>query len=79
VNDLGADIALLDAAVREAGALALRCFRTDLTVWQKAGGTPVSEADIAVDRHLRQWLCGECPDYGWLSEETEDDAARLGR
>ncbi|HEY6353302.1 MAG TPA: 3'(2'),5'-bisphosphate nucleotidase CysQ [Burkholderiaceae bacterium] len=79
MNDLDADITLLNAAVREAGALALRYFRTALAVWQKAGGTPVSEADIAVDRHLRQRLCGERPDYGWLSEETEDDAARLER
>ncbi len=77
MNHLDADIALLNAAVREAGALALRYFRTDLAVWQKAGDTPVSEADIAVDRLLRQRLCGERPDYGWLSEETEDDSARL--
>jgi myo-inositol-1(or 4)-monophosphatase len=79
VNDLDADVALLNAAVCEAGALALRYFRTELAVWQKAGGTPVSEADITVDRHLRRRLCEARPEYGWLSEETEDDTARLER
>lgn len=77
MSDLADDVALLKAAVREASALALRYWRTELSVWQKPGGTPVSEADITVDRHLRQRLCDARPDYGWLSEETEDDTARL--
>lgn len=79
MNDLDADLALLKAAVREAGALALRYFRRGPAVWQKSDGTPVSEADIAVDGHLRQRLRSERPDYGWLSEETADDPARLAR
>ncbi len=79
MNDLDADMALLKAAVREAGALALRYFRTQLAVWQKTDGTPVSEADMAVDAHLRQRLRSERPEYGWLSEETADDPARLAR
>ena len=43
----------------------------------KAGGSPVTEADLAVDRALRERLprAGE----GWLSEETVDDRSRLGR
>ncbi|HEX2886636.1 3'(2'),5'-bisphosphate nucleotidase CysQ [Vineibacter terrae] len=79
MTDFADDVALMVAAVREAGALALRFYRTELAVWQKAGGTPVSEADITVDRHLRQRLCTARPGYGWLSEETEDDTARLTR
>ena len=45
----------------------------------KAGGSPVTEADIAVDDFLRTTLLAARPDYGWLSEETADDPARLDR
>ena len=68
----------LEAAVREAGAIAKRTFQTALKTWTKDGGSPVSEADIAVDNFLRERLRELAPDCGWLSEETEDDRARLG-
>ena len=68
----------LEAAVREAGAIAKRTFQTTLKTWNKDGGSPVSEADIAVDKFLRERLTRLAPDCGWLSEETEDDRARLG-
>src|ERR1700687_2946560 len=71
------DQALLMAAVREAGAIAMRHFGTPVNTWEKAGGTPVSDADIAVNQHLQRRLGGARPDYGWLSEETEDDETRL--
>jgi myo-inositol-1(or 4)-monophosphatase len=66
----------LTAAVREAGALALRTFRGELKSWIKGQSSPVSEADLAVDALLRQRLLA-IRDVGWLSEETEDDPARL--
>ncbi len=66
----------LTAAVREAGALALLTFRTALKSWIKGRSSPVSEADLAVDALLRQRLLAVHP-AGWLSEETEDDPARL--
>jgi myo-inositol-1(or 4)-monophosphatase len=69
--------AALEVAVREAGALAARTFQTALKSWNKTGGSPVSEADIAVDNFLRERLKVLAPDCGWLSEETEDDLARL--
>ena len=43
----------------------------------KAGSSPVSEADYAVDKFLRETLLAARPDYGWLSEETTDTDARL--
>jgi myo-inositol-1(or 4)-monophosphatase len=73
------DRALLREAMREAGALALGYFRTDLKKWMKSGDSVVTEADIAVNDLLEKRLAGARPDYGWLSEETEDDAARLSR
>jgi myo-inositol-1(or 4)-monophosphatase len=39
----------------------------------------VSEADLAVDAALKLKLLTARPDYGWLSEETEDGEARLGQ
>jgi myo-inositol-1(or 4)-monophosphatase len=68
---------LLAAAVREAGALALKSFRGPVRQWIKGTSSPVCEADIAVDALLRERLGAAFPAYGWLSEETEDDPQRL--
>jgi len=67
----------IEDAVREAGALAARTFQTAVKNWTKHGGSPVSDADIAVDNFLRERLRAIAPDAGWLSEESEDDLARL--
>lgn len=75
--ELAADVALLAQAALEAGEIALRWYRRDPQVWEKSGGSPVSEADLAVDRHLIEVLRAARPDYGWLSEETADGPERL--
>ena len=64
------------AAMREAGALALLTFGKAPKSWIKGRSSPVSEADLAVDALLRERLLAISP-AGWLSEETEDDPARL--
>ncbi len=69
--------ARLGDCVREAGALALKMFRRPLDHWTKQGGSPVSEADFIVDRLLRERLTGSEEGFGWLSEESVDDPARL--
>jgi myo-inositol-1(or 4)-monophosphatase len=71
------DAQLLEAAVREAGALAQTLFRQQVRKWNKPDGSPVSEADVAVDRLLKARLQGLRPTYGWLSEETPDHESRL--
>jgi myo-inositol-1(or 4)-monophosphatase len=63
--------------VRSAGALALEASRKPLKTWTKGHDSPVSEVDIAVDVLLKERLTAIVPDAGWLSEETEDDPARL--
>jgi myo-inositol-1(or 4)-monophosphatase len=73
------DAALLTDTVREAGALALSLFRTDLKKWIKGASSPVSEADIAVNDLIAGKLRSAAPEYGWLSEESVDDEARLGK
>lgn len=75
----GRDLALLTDAAREAGRIALRYWRRDPKTWDKGGEHgPVTEADLAVNDMLKLMLQAARPDYGWLSEETPDDAARLG-
>ena len=76
---LASDAALLTEAVREAGALALSLFRTELKNWIKGTSSPVSEADIAVNELIARRLRSATPDYGWLSEESADDEARVGK
>jgi myo-inositol-1(or 4)-monophosphatase len=71
------DCELLESLVREAGALARRIIAEGNKSWRKNDGTPVSEADLAVDKFLKERLRAARPDYGWLSEESEDDPARL--
>lgn len=73
------DLALLTEAARSAGAIALRYWRQAPKVWEKPGQGPVTEADLAVNDHLRGLLRGARPDYGWLSEEDADSPARLGQ
>ena len=68
---------------RQAGDLAMRFFRsgssTSARIWSKAGGSPVTEADVAVDTFLKVRLSALYDEAGWLSEETADDSRRLGR
>ena len=71
------DLALILGAAREAGALALRLRDQGLSVDFKEGDSPVTNADLAVDALLKDRLRTARPDYGWLSEETVDDPARL--
>lgn len=76
---LARDAALLTETVREAGLLAKSMFRTELKNWIKGTSSPVSEADIAVNDLLEKRLRDASPGYGWLSEESADDASRLGK
>jgi myo-inositol-1(or 4)-monophosphatase len=70
-----ADLALLKSAALAAGRLAMGYFGQAHENWTKTGGSPVTEADIAVDNLLRDTLMSARPGYGWLSEETDDDPA----
>ncbi|MFC7051801.1 3'(2'),5'-bisphosphate nucleotidase CysQ [Hansschlegelia quercus] len=65
--------------VREAGAIALGYFKSGAERWTKADDSPVTEADIAVDRFLAARLPELAPGAGWLSEETADTTERLDK
>lgn len=70
---------LVDATCA-AGSLALGFFRsgetTSAAINHKAGGSPVTEADEAVNRYLERELRKIVPDAAWLSEESTDSSER---
>ena len=77
--DYSADLTLIRDAALAAGELALAEREAGLKTWSKPGGSPVTSADMAVDRLLKDALLTARPDYGWLSEETDDTPERLGK
>lgn len=71
------DLRLIRDAALAGGALALRHAEAGMNIRTKSDGTPVTDADEAVDRLLFGELTAARPGYGWLSEETVDDPSRL--
>lgn len=72
------DLNLLIEAAQVAGEIAGKYWRSSPQTWEKPDGAgPVTEADLAIDKMLNEKLMAARPDYGWLSEETEDNTARL--
>ncbi|MFD1342637.1 inositol monophosphatase family protein [Litorisediminicola beolgyonensis] len=72
------DLALLLTAAEAAGEIAIRHAGRPLMVTEKPGGAgPVTNADLAVNAVLEDMLRSARPEYGWLSEESADDPARL--
>jgi myo-inositol-1(or 4)-monophosphatase len=71
------DLELLRSCAVAAGIIASSYFRRELKTWTKENASPVSEADIVVDRYLAAALLAARPGYGWLSEETADNPSRL--
>ena len=75
---LDSDLELLIKAAQKASDIAKSFANVSVRSWEKCGGAgPVTEADIAVNQMLSSFLRSQRPDYGWLSEESEDDNSRL--
>lgn len=71
------DAALLLDVAEEAAEISLRFFQSDPEVWEKSDNAgPVTEADLAVNAMFESRLRAARPDYGWLSEETDDTTER---
>jgi histidinol phosphatase-like enzyme (inositol monophosphatase family) len=77
------DNALMEEAValaREAGRLTLDWFRSvDLAVDSKGDGTPVTAADRAAERFVRERLAQTHPEDAILGEEEPESAGTSGR
>jgi len=76
MNATDADFDRAREGLRRAMEIVRSMARPGLPFETKPGGGPVTEVDRAVDDLLRATLptAGD----GWLSEETDDDPARLG-
>ena len=73
------DARLLFDAVRQAGELGRSLARKSVQKWSKPDGSEVTEADLAINALIEERLRPARPTYGWLSEETPDDHARLSQ
>jgi len=74
------DLDLLIQAAHRAGEIATQFSGPEAKRWDKPEGAgPVTEADLAVNAMLEDMLPKARPDYGWLSEESEDNSDRLAR
>ncbi|WP_252731208.1 3'(2'),5'-bisphosphate nucleotidase CysQ [Lentibacter algarum] len=71
---------LLIEAAKTAGEIASDFAQRPHEKWDKPDGAgPVTEADLAVNNFLEVELRNARPDYGWLSEESDDSNERLGK
>ncbi|MBK5935117.1 myo-inositol-1(or 4)-monophosphatase [Rhodovulum imhoffii] len=71
-----ANLNIMVKAARKAGRSLVKDFREveNLQVSMKGAGDFVSRADMAAERILKEELLGARPTYGWLGEETGEDA-----
>lgn len=79
-GELARELEHARAGALEAGKILRRHFRDrGYEVGSKGRDNPVTSADLEADAALREDLSRAFPDYGWLSEETADNAERLSR
>lgn len=65
-------------AARDAGAVALRYFESNLNVEWKSDQSPVTVADREAEALLRSTLLGKFPSDGFLGEESGDQPGSSG-
>lgn len=71
------ELRILSEAMRLAGAEALRCASEGFEIYTKSDRSPVTSADLAIDRILYTHVLDAFPGDGWLSEESPDNSDRL--
>lgn len=80
--DYKKDLDLLKQAALKVSPIIMNYYKSDdLEVERKveAGFSPVTQADKEADAFLQSFLMENRPEYGWLSEEIEDDISRLNK
>jgi myo-inositol-1(or 4)-monophosphatase len=77
-NDLKRELTLAKKAARVAGDILRGHWRRGgYHIGSKGVDNPVTAADLEADRAIKKLLHDPFPEYGWLSEETVDNDARL--
>ena len=65
------------SVAKEAMKIILKYYHDGFHVEIKNDNSPVTEADKASDKLIREFLKGKYPDYAFLTEESVDDKSRL--
>ncbi|MBX3174187.1 MAG: histidinol phosphate phosphatase [Gemmatimonadaceae bacterium] len=68
-----------ETLARHIGTVALRHYRSILTVETKGDGSPVTAADREAETAARTWLSQHFPEDGVLGEERGEQEGRSGR
>lgn len=71
------ELGLLREAVRQAGERVLQLAREGFETQLKGDRSPVTSADLEVNRILEEAIRRHFPEDGWMSEETPDNQERL--
>ncbi|MFC1565922.1 3'(2'),5'-bisphosphate nucleotidase CysQ [Candidatus Neomarinimicrobiota bacterium] len=64
-------------AAKESGSIIMNYYKSKYEICDKSYHNPVTTADHAADKYLRETLTKAYPEYGWLSEETVDSKERI--
>ena len=65
-------------ALKEASKIATT-LKNNIQVTYKSESQPVTNADKEIDDYLKTYFKTHTPDFGWLSEESQDDKSRLNK
>jgi 3'(2'), 5'-bisphosphate nucleotidase len=79
MHDLQLELDVALRLARQAGALIMEFYQTDLVVDRKDGREPVTAADREADALIIDGLLAAFPNDGLLTEESKDDRSRLER
>lgn len=71
------ELKLVKSSVRKAAQAILQIAGDGFEADYKADNSPLTVADLEANRILKETLTQSFSEYGWLSEETRDDPARL--
>jgi len=74
---LNSELELVKSSVRSAAKAILQIAHDGFEADYKTDNSPLTLADLEANRILKETLTQSFGEYGWLSEETRDDRARL--
>lgn len=63
--------------IYEAGKIAIDLSSEKSGYWYKSANQPVTSADLAINSFLKNYFKKITPEFGWLSEESDDDRSRF--
>ncbi len=70
--------AMIEASLK-AKKVIMEIYNTHFDVEIKSDNSPVTQADKAADKLIKEYLQERFPDYGFLTEESEDNLERLNK